>query len=155
MKTQQKIKERFESLSPFFDEWLRRIYAAVEAKAIGYGGDCLVARETGVSRRAIAAGRKELQQPREIENKRVRKEGGGRKRTVETDKSLKSDLENLIDPLTRGDPESPLRWTCKSVRKLSEELKRMGHNCSHKMVAELLNEMGYSLQANSKTTEGG
>lgn len=85
---------------------------------------------------------------------RARKKGGGRKRTAEVDETLRSDLERLIEPVTRGDPESPLRWTAKSVRNLSDELKRMGHQTSHRMVAELLHEMGYSLQANRKTAEG-
>jgi hypothetical protein len=85
---------------------------------------------------------------------RVRRAGGGRKKTVDKDASLKTDLERLVDPVTRGDPESPLRWTCKSVRKLSEELRRLGHQTSHRMVAELLHELGYSLQANRKTLEG-
>jgi len=85
---------------------------------------------------------------------RVRRAGGGRKKTVETDATLKEDLERLIDPVTRGDPESPLRWTCKSVRRLAEELNQAGHRTSHRMVAELLHDLGYSLQANRKTLEG-
>ena len=89
-----------------------------------------------------------------VQGGRVRRPGGGRKRTVDKDASLKTDLERLVDPVTRGDPESPLRWTCKSVRKLAEELNRLGHQTSHRMVAELLHELGYSLQANRKTLEG-
>ena len=97
---------------------------------------------------------KELDETPTVQVGRVRRAGGGRKKTVDTDVTLKKDLERLIDPVTRGDPESPLRWTSKSVRKLSEELIRAGHQTSHRMVAELLHELGYSLQANRKTLEG-
>lgn len=133
---------------------MRRIVAASESVAIGFGGTSMVSRATGVSRRAIIAGIKELDEERVGRAARVRRVGGGRKKTVETDVTLKTDLERLIDPVTRGDPESPLRWTCKSVRKLADELNRAGHQTSHRMVAELLHELGYSLQANRKTLEG-
>ncbi|MEW6608944.1 MAG: ISAzo13 family transposase [bacterium] len=150
------IKERFKALEPFLNERLRRIVAAAEATAIGYGGISRVSRETGVSRRAITLGHKELKYPNKfkIVGNRIRKEGGGCKRSVDKDSTLKQDIESLVEPVTRGDPESPLRWTCKSVRKLSDELKRMRHKASHNLVAELLREMGYSLQANKKTLEG-
>ena len=84
----------------------------------------------------------------------MRRAGGGRKKTVDKDVTLKADLERLVEPVTRGDPESALRWTCKSVRKLADELNRAGHQTSHRMMAELLHELGYSLQANRKTLEG-
>jgi transposase len=148
------IKKRFLYLAGILDERLRRIFAAAEAMALGYGGATLVSRETGVSRAAIALGCKELKECQKLDNQRIRKKGGGRKRAVDKDPSLKKDLENLLEPVTRGDPESPLLWTCKSVRKLSQELNRMGHKTSHNLVAELLKEMGYSLQANKKTLEG-
>jgi len=148
------IKQRFEALAGFLDERLRRIVAAAEATAIGYGGISIVSRETGVSRRAIALGCEELKHPERATEKRIRKEGGGRKRTIDKDLALRQDLESLIEPVSRGDPESPLRWTCKSVRKLSDELNQKGHKISHNLVAELLHEMGYSLQANRKTLEG-
>ena len=148
------IKQRFKTLEPFLDERLRRIYSASEAKVIGYGGISIVSRETGVSRRAIAIGKEELKHPLPRGGQRIRKEGGGRKRTVDKDPTLKQDLESLVEPVTRGDPESPLRWTSKSVRKLSIELKKMGHKTSYNLVAILLKEMGYSLQANKKTLEG-
>jgi transposase len=148
------IKKRFLSIAPILDERLRRIFAAAEAMAIGYGGATLVSQETGVSRAAIALGCKELKERKKPDSQRIRKKGGGRKRAVDKDPSLKKDLENLLEPVTRGDPESPLLWTCKSVRKLSHELNRMGHKTSHNLVAELLKEMGYSLQANKKTIEG-
>jgi transposase len=148
------IRVRFEKLAPFLDERMRRLVAATESLAIGFGGTSVVARETGVSRRAIIQGIKELDAKPQRQTGRVRRAGGGRKKTVDKDSTLKTDLERLVEPVTRGDPESPLRWTCKSVRKLAEELNAMGHQTSHRMVAELLHELGYSLQANSKTLEG-
>jgi len=148
------IKQRFTTLEPLLDERLRRLYAAAEAKAFGYGGISAVARATGVSRRAISVGLKELDDPTAASVKHVRKPGGGRKRTVDKDATLVHDLEQLVEPVSRGDPESPLRWTCKSVRKLADELNRQGHQVSHRLVAELLQDLGYSLQANRKTTEG-
>ena len=148
------IRQRFQSLSPFLNERMRRLFAASEARAFGYGGVSAVAKATGVSRRAIAVGLRELQDSSDPAGSRIRRSGGGRKKTVEKDSQLLQDLEGLIEPVTRGDPQSPLRWTCKSVRRLSEELDRMGHAVSHQLVAELLTELGYSLQANRKTTEG-
>lgn len=126
--------------------------------AIGRGGIAAVSRATGVSRDAIADGVAELECGREghiIETKRIRRPGGGRKRSIEKDPNLLADLESLVEPLTRGDPESPLRWTVKSSRVLADELKRMGHEVSHQTVATLLEqELEYSLQANQKTSEG-
>jgi len=148
------IRTRFEKLAPFLDERMRRLVAASESLTIGFGGTSEVSRQTGVSRRAIIQGIKELDEAPSVRVGRVRRAGGGRKKTVDKDASLKTDLERLVDPVTRGDPESPLRWTCKSVRKLAEELHRLGHQTSHRMVAELLHELGYSLQANRKTLEG-
>ncbi len=133
---------------------MRRLVAASESLAIGFGGTSEVSRQTGISRRAIIQGIKELAGAPRAPTGRVRRAGGGRKKTVDIDGSLKTDLERLVDPVTRGDPESPLRWTCKSVRKLANELNRLGHRTSHRMVAELLRELGYSLQANRKTLEG-
>jgi hypothetical protein len=155
MDTEPEIKIRFGMLAPFLNERTRRLAAAAEAASIGRGGVSRVARATGVSRRAITSGLAELKAPDAPERDRVRRAGGGRKRTVDTDATLRSDLERLIDPVTRGDPDSPLRWTCKGIRNLAEELERMGHATSHRMVAELLRELGYSLQANRKTIEGG
>jgi hypothetical protein len=138
---------------------MRRLVAAAESEAIGYGGVSAVARATGVSRRAITEGTKELRQQKEsgeslAAQSRIRRKGAGRKRTVDKDPALREDLDRLVGPATRGDPESPLRWTCKSVRKLAEELRREGHTVSYQTVAELLHEMDYSLQANRKTLEG-
>ena len=148
------IKQRFASLEPFLDERLRRLYAAAEAKAFGYGGVSSVARATGVSRRAISIGLQELGAPAASTIKHIRKPGGGRKQTVDKDATLVHDLEQLVEPDSRGDPESPLRWTCKSVHQLAEQLNRQGHQVSHRLVAELLQDLGYSLQANRKTREG-
>jgi hypothetical protein len=159
MAEDEAIKRRFELLAPHLDERTRRLLAASEAVAIGRGGASAVARATGVSRRVIGEGIKELHEapPRSSGQAgavRIRRPGGGRKRTSETDPTLREDLERLVEPVTRGDPESPLRWTCKSVRKLAEELGRMGHQVSHRLVAELLHELDYSLQANRKVLEG-
>jgi len=153
------IQSRFRSLSPFLDERMRRLVAAAESEAIGYGGVTAVARATGVSRRAITEGMKELHQPtaaRKIPSAqaRIRRHGAGRKRTAQKDATLLEDLDRLVDPATRGDPESPLRWTCKSVRRLAEELQQEGHRVSYQTVAELLHDLDYSLQANQKTLEG-
>lgn len=154
MDDEAQIHTRFKMLAPFLNERTRRLFTAAEAAALGRGGIAAVARATGVSRRAIAAGLAELHAPQAASAHGVRRPGGGRKRTVQTDRTLQDDLERLIDPVTRGDPESPLRWTCKSVRKLAEELRRLGHATSHRMVAELLHDLDYSLQANRKTLEG-
>jgi hypothetical protein len=153
------ITKRFELLAPLLDEKQLRLYVAAEAMVLGHGGISLASQATGVSRPTITTGCKELVGLNAAKSApdtmgRVRKMGGGRKRTIDLDETLRSDLEGLIEPVTRGDPESPLRWTSKSVRKLADELKRMGHKTSHRMVAELLREMGYSLQANRKTLEG-
>jgi hypothetical protein len=138
---------------------MRRLVAAAESEVIGYGGISAVARATGVSRRAITEGMKELRQPKVSRESvpaqsRIGRKGAGRKRTVDKDPALREDLDRLVDPTTRGDPESPLRWTCKSVRTLAEDLRREGHAVSYQTVAELLHEMDYSLQANQKTLEG-
>ena len=150
------IRKRFTLVKPFLNEKQRRILAAAEAEAVGHGGVSQVAAATGMSRNTIVAGRRDISEQRASvkETGRIRSPGGGRKKTVHKDPTLERDLETLIEPVTRGDPESALRWTCKSVRKLAGELNRMGHKTSHRMVAELLKTMGYSLQANRKTIEG-
>src|SRR3954464_13699911 len=154
MANDSEIGTRFQMLSPFLNERTRRLASAAEAATIGRGGISRVARATGVSRRANRSGLAQLQSPTTSDGGRIRRTGGGRRKAVATDATLKSDLERLIDPLTRGDPESPLRWTCKSVRKLAEELQAMGHATSRRMAAELLHDLGYSLQGNRKTFEG-
>lgn len=161
MSTDNTLNKRFELLIPVLDERLRRLVASAEAEAIGRGGISLVSKATGVSRRAIRIGKQELQDLQSggqvfaaVQGQGIRKPGGGRKKTVDKDPILKEALDALVNPTTRGDPESPLRWTCKSVRKLAAELRTMGHETSHRVVAELLHEMGYSLQANRKVREG-
>jgi hypothetical protein len=150
------ILRRFKLLETHLDERLRRLVAAAEADAVGVRGISLVSRSTGVSRRAIRQGMEELRQPAPspTSERRIRKAGGGRKKTVEKDPALQGALEQLVEPTTRGDPESPLRWTCKSVRQLARELRDLGHQVSHQLVSELLHALGYSLQANRKTVEG-
>jgi transposase len=149
------IAERFRRLAPVLDERARRLVVAAEAAAIGRGGMARVARATGVSLEVIRAGIAELGAGERLPAGRVRRPGGGRKRTVDTDPTLWPDLERLVDPVTRGDPESPLRWTAKSLRTLAAELGRLGHRVSHRLVADLLHTAGYSLQAPRKTLEGG
>jgi hypothetical protein len=148
------IKLRFDALSPLVDERARRLLVAAESAALGPRGVSAVARATGVSRRVIRQGMAELKQPSQVEPGRVRRAGGGRKKASDLDPSFRTDLEKLLESTTRGDPEAPLRWTCKSVRNLTAELNRGHHAVSHQVVADLLHEMGYSLQANRKTTEG-
>jgi transposase len=149
------IRRRYETLGGAVDERVRRLFVATESLAIGRGGQVAVARATGVSRTTIQQGIRELQRPELRAGKgRIRRPGGGRKSAVMLDPTLRADLERLVEPTSRGDPESPLRWTLKSVRKLAAELTAQGHQTSHRVVAELLHEMGYSLQANQKTLEG-
>jgi transposase len=151
----QRLARVFDTLAGVLDERTRRLLAAAEATAFGFGGVSMVARASGLSRGTIIRGMAELKNATRLpRSHRIRREGAGRKRTVDRDVTLKQDLEALVEPVTRGDPESPLRWTCKSVRQLAGELTRMGHHVSHRMVAELLHEMEYSLQANRKTLEG-
>jgi hypothetical protein len=151
------LRRKYQSLAPEMDERRRRQWAAAEARELGWGGVSLVAEITGMSRPTIYAGLRELDQPieqRTQQTARVRRPGGGRRRLAETDPRLLEALEMLIDPVTRGDPESPLRWTCKSTRHLSDELTRQHHPISPRTVSALLKESGYSLQANRKTREG-
>jgi hypothetical protein len=157
----EEIRQKHESLQFVFDERTRRLWAAIEARSLGRGGISHVCEATGLGRPTIYRALEEIKElehlpsvPGNLIDFRVRRKGAGRKRTVELDPDLKIDLERLIDSTSRGDPMSPLRWTCKSVRRLSDDLKQMGHSTNHQMVAELLAELGYSLQANQKTIEG-
>ena len=157
MASESEIKQRFTQLKGWLDERSRRLWAAAEATAHGRGGISLVARASGISRRAIAVGVAELKKkPDRSRGERppIRQKGGGRKKASLKDPELLRDLEKLVEPVTRGDPQSPLRWTCKSVRNLADELRTQGHAVSHMLVAELLHEQKYSLQANRKTKEG-
>jgi hypothetical protein len=150
------IRFRFESLKPILDERGRRLFAAAEALAAGHGGVQAVALATGIAPSTIQRGKAELAVVAEasIKPDRVRREGGGRKSLAAKDKTLVADLRALVEPVTRGDPMSPLLWTAKSLRNLAAELRALGHSIRHNVVATLLREMGYSLQANRKTLEG-
>src|SRR6266536_194729 len=141
-------------LSPRLDERQRRLMAGAGARTLGRGGIAAVARATGLSRTTIRKGAIELERGPVAAEDRVRRPGAGRKRATERDPGLVAALEALVDPHTRGDPESPLRWTCKSTRQLADALAAAGHPASHVRAGELLRSLGYSLQANAKTREG-
>ncbi|MGH2728473.1 MAG: ISAzo13 family transposase [Actinomycetota bacterium] len=148
------LKRKLAALGSALDERSRRLVFAAEAHALGRGGIAMVHRATGTARSTIERGIKELGKPPPKDPSRIRRPGGGRKRLVEKDPTLRSDLEALVAPGARGDPMSPLRWTSKSVRTLASELQRMGHTVSYPVVAGLLAEAGYSLQGNQKAKEG-
>jgi len=155
MELQERLKQKFTTLFCYLDERQRRIAAAVEARSLGHGGITAVARATGMSRPSIHKGLGELRQRKPgVPLGRSRKAGAGRKPLTEGDPQLLEELDRLVDPDTRGDPMSPLRWTCKSTRQLADTLRAAGHPVSHRVVGELLASMGYSLQANAKTKEG-
>jgi DDE family transposase len=156
----QVIAEKFTAMEPVLDERARRLWAATEARAIGRGGISRVAEATGLSRLTIRSGLSELHAPSPplelgATTGRTRRHGGGRKPLTEHDPKLLRALEILVDPVTRGDPMSPLRWTCKSAAKLAAELQAQGHGVSERSVNRLLHASGYSLQSNRKTIEGG
>lgn len=152
-----RIRRKFRLIAVELDERRRRQWAAVEARDAGWGGISLVARATGLSRPTIMAGLQELElstKSRTNAAARVRAPGGGRRTLTQSDPGLLAALERLIDPATRGDPMSPLRWTCKSTAKLADELTRQNHPVTDRTVARLLKQSGYSLQANRKMREG-
>jgi Rhodopirellula transposase DDE domain len=148
------IRQRFEAVAPFLDERGRRLVAASEAISAGHGGIAAVATATGIAPSTIGRGIEELSRGEDRLCGRVRRPGGGRTPTIAKDPTLLSDLEALVEPTTRGDPESSLRWTCKSLRRLADELNAHGHQVSHTLVGELLESLNYSLQGNRKTKEG-
>jgi len=153
------LSKKFNLLKGELDERSRRIWAATEALAIGHGGIKAVAKATGIAESTVLIGKNELDQgvstkPTEGPSRRIRRKGGGRKPLTEFDDSLLAALDALVEPNARGDPMSPLRWTCKSTRNLAKELKREGHPVSHTKVAQLLRTLGYSLQGTRKTKEG-
>jgi hypothetical protein len=149
------IKLRYEALSPVLDERGRRRFAAAEALAAGWGGIAAVCEATGIARSTIGYGLRELRgQAPDSALGGIRRKGAGRKPLTETDPTLLSDLEDLVDPATRGDPMSPLKWISKSLRNLAGALCAMGHRVGHDVVGTLLKRLGYSLQANRKTIEG-
>jgi Rhodopirellula transposase DDE domain len=145
---------KYKALAPTLTERARRIWAATEARAAGWGGVAGVTCATGISYSTIQRGLQELKTRPRLAPGRIRRPGGGRKKTVDKDPTLLTDLEGLVEPTASGDPMSPLRWTSKSVRHLAASLQRMGHQVSRQLVAELLAAAGYSLQANRKTREG-
>ena len=147
------IVEKYVAVEAFLDERGRRIWAASESRAIGYGGDALVSAATGLSRPTVRAGRRELAGG-DVVRGRVRRPGAGRPGIEQSQPGIKHALETLVDPLTRGDPESPLRWTCKSRAKLTAALSQAGWQVSSTTVSRLLHELGYSLQAMRKSREG-
>ena len=152
-----RIRRKWRALRPEMDERLRRQWAATEARDLGWGGVTAVARATGLSRTTITGGLRELAQPvkqRAAAAARVRRAGAGRRALVDVDPQLLTALDGLLEPTTRGDPESVLRWTCKSTRRLAAELTRQRHPVGPRTVAALLRHAGYSLQANRKTREG-
>jgi transposase len=155
----QRIAEKFGSLAALMDERMRRQWAAAEAKAQGWGGIQAVSTATGMSPHTIRKGLRELDErgsnPETPISERLRAPGAGRKRCTEADSDLEGALEWLLDPITRGDPQSPLRWTCKSTTQLAHELTHQGHPVSPSTVGRLLKAAGYSLQSNRKTREGG
>jgi hypothetical protein len=147
------LQQKVALLWPHLDERARRLFAASEARELGHGGVTIVSKACGLSRVTITKGLRELEDP-PLPPGRVRRLGGGRLSLVALDPDLPGELEALVEPLTRGDPDSPLRWTSKSTRALSAELAARHHPVSHEKVAQLLREMDYSLQGNRKTEEG-
>jgi hypothetical protein len=147
------LRRKFSDLWPLLDERSRRLMAANEARVLGYGGIAKVRRACGLSRKAIAKGIREIADGSPMPG-RIRRSGAGRKNIVVRDPKLLTSLERLIEPETRGDPESPLRWICKSTRTLAAHLTKQKHPVSHEKVAQLLRDQNYSLQSNRKTEEG-
>jgi len=150
------IKLRYDALDPLLDERGRRRFAAAEAMAAGLGGIAAVSRITGIARSTIGRGLAELrgEAAPDAPTDRVRRKGAGRRSLVSSDPTLVADLKSLVEPTTRGDPMAPLLWTAKSLRNLAAGLRELGHRIAHNVVADLLRDMGYSLQANRKTLEG-
>ena len=148
------LRKKLAGVWPLLDERTRRLLAANEARTLGRCGISAVSRACGLSRKAIGKGIKEIEAGTALAPGRVRQPGGGRRKITEHDARLTGAVERMIDPETRGDPESPLRWTCKSTRTLAEQLSRQRHPISHTKVAQLLHDLGYSLQSNRKTEEG-
>ena len=160
MDTYSMLQRKYELLRFRLDEVSMRLCAAADARVLGRGGPSLVAKASGLSRTTIYAGLSDLDYPavRSVvapkTTGRIRRTGGGRKRLTESNPDLLRDLDKLVDPITRGDPESPLRWTCKSTTKLTKELQAQGHQVSQRTVWTFLDELGYSMQSNRKTREG-
>ena len=154
MGIEQEIRAKYRALLFAMDERHRRLWAGTEARVLGHGGIAVVARATRLARNTIVRGLTELAQKQTLSASRVRRPGAGRKRAIVLAPGLTTALEELVEPVTRGDPESPLRWTSKSTRHLAQELNAQGYEVSHTLVTGLLHELDYSLQANRKTLEG-
>ena len=148
------LRAKHAALAPVFTERSRRLWAATEARALGHGGIDVVERATGISRATIERGVRELEAHRALPEGRSRRPGGGRKAATALDATLLRDLDALVEPTAAGNPDSPLRWSCKSTRTLAVALQALGHAVSHTAVATLLHRLGYSLQGNVKTREG-
>jgi transposase len=148
------VRRKYLLLDEYLNELTRRFWAATEAMSLGYGGIAIVAEATGISRRTIERGLRQIKNGDVPTSKRKRRPGAGRKSAEKKQPGLMDALEALVEPLTRGDPESPLRWTCKSTRRIAGELQKEGWTISNCLVDTLLREKGYSLQGNRKTLEG-
>ena len=150
----REIRRKYQCLLRVLDERQRRLWAGAESRSLGRGGLAAVVRATGMAKTTVLRGLRDLESGPLLGSDRVRRPGGGRKRATVVDPGLVAAMKSLVDPVTRGDPESPLLWTCKSTRRLATELEAQGHPISHTAVADLLWEQGYSLQGNRKTKEG-
>ena len=150
----REIRRKYRSLRSVLDERQRRLWAAAEVQSLGRGGLAAVVRATGIAKTTVLRGLEDLGSGKPLASDRIRRRGGGRKRATVLDPGLATALAKLVEPVTRGDPESPLLWTCKSTRRLAAELEAQGYSASHALVANLLWEQGYSLQGNRKTKEG-
>lgn len=158
------LEEKIEKVLSILNERQKRLYLAMEAEDIGHGGVLIVSKASNISRKTIIKGKKELQEYKKTENTkmedeiltvdRVRRQGGGRKDITEKNPALMNKLELMLEPVTRGHPQSVLKWTCLSTRTLAASLKKQGHEVSHTKVGELLKEAGFSLQSNAKRLEG-
>ena len=154
MTQRELIHQKYRALRHSLDERSRRLWAATEAQAVGYGGASLGARATGISRSTIMRGLREVRRGARLAAGRIRRPGGGRKPATTTDPRLRAALDRLVEPTSRGDPDAPLRWTCHSTRALARGLEAQGHRVSDWVVRQLLHHAGYSLQANHKPLEG-
>ena len=155
MNEETQLSKKYKEVMSYLSERQKRIFLSIEAKYFGHGGITKVSRLSGVSRVSITKGIKELEEKVEMPVERSRREGGGRKSAIDKFPQIKAELKKIIEPHTRGEPQSPLLWTSKSLRKISEELKAKGYPVSHRVAGEILKSEGFSLQANRKTDEGG
>ncbi len=154
LKELESIARKYAALTDCLTEKGKRLWAAAESLSYGRGGILLVSKATSIARSTIHRGIKEIQKGSTLTEKGIRKTGGGRKKISEKQEKLVKSLDELVEPTSRGDPESALRWTCKSTRNLEEELKHQGYQVGYRTIAHLLHELEYSLQSNRKTLEG-